>query len=60
MNTVVRTTILVQYLLFRKVFHCLSIIISFTIGFLFILMAILYNHSVTLQKIVLRWRVLVN
>ena len=61
MNTIVSAAnILVQYLLFGKFFHGLSIIIYLSIRFLFFLVPILYEGTVTLYKIVLRWRILVN
>lgn len=48
MHTVVgAANILVQDLLFRKVFHCMSIISDLSICFLFILIPILNKGTIT-------------
>ena len=49
MHTVVSATgVLVQYLLFREIFHRMSIIMDFSVGLLFVLVAILHKCSITL------------
>ena len=54
-------TMLVQHnLIFSEVFHRTSIIRLLSICFLYILLSVLYNRTVALQKMILRWRVFMN